>query len=223
MSTHDGVDNDRDLLIARIIDGDAGAADWERFRAEASRDASVWRELSDAQADHEALREAVHAAEGSAGRVELPVSARVSGSHQRRIDAASRWSGWGVAAMLAAAWFVGSAGTGARTTTGAGAPSQRAGMIPASSVTRLDQATPEEALGRYMAAGRADGRVVGELPDPIIVETRPTGSGSVEVIYLRQIIERREVDRAYRRVTDEFGNPELIPVEFDALGADRAF
>ena len=214
MSTHDEPHTDRDLLIARIIDADAGPGDWERFRAEASRDPTIWRELSDAQSDHEALRESVRAAGSVADRVGLPIDAM--GSHQRRFDAAARWSGWGVAAMVALAWIGGALSGPAPTPNGAG-------MVQTGSLTPLQRATPDEALGRYLDAGRARGRVVGEMPDPVIVETRPTGSGSIEVIYLRQIIERREVDRAYRRVSDEFGNPGVVPVELGTIGADRAF
>jgi len=219
MSEHDGKDHERDLLIARIIDGGADARDWERFRAEASRDASVWRELSVAQSDHEAMRESVRAAEAIARGVGLPNGARVPGSRPRRFEGATRWSGWGVAAALALVWGLGFAGGGGASTTGA----RQAGMFPAGSFTPLDQATPDEALRRYLDAGRADGRVVGEMPDPIVVETRPTGAGRFEVIYLRQIIERREIDRAYRRVLDEFGNPSVVPIELDSVAIDRAY
>lgn len=212
------IDRDREVLIARIIDGDASELDWDRFRTIASGDASVWGELSAAQRDHEALREAVRGATNAAMRVEAPTTHAPSAAHQRRLDTAAKWSGWGVAAMIALAFFARPSGfTGPQGyQTGAIGPAQPG-------VTPLDQATSDQAFGRYMSAGIEDGRVVGEMPQPIVVETRPTGAGTVEVIYLRQIIERRELDRAYREVVDEFGNTDVLPVDLKDVGQRRAF
>lgn len=220
---------DRDLLISRVIDGDASPEDWSTFRSLASRDPSIWSELGEAQHDHEALRESVRGAAALSDRVELPFSAPHPGSHlgshrgqheahhQRRLDNAARWSGWGIAAMLAIVWL-----TQPRVTTSTPSETSSASMIP-SGLTALKDASPDEALGRYIEAGQADGRVLGEMPEQLVVETRPTGRGTVEVIYLRQIIERRVLDRAYREVTDEFGNTDLVPVDLDTIEVDRAF
>lgn len=211
------MDRGRELLISRIIDGDASESDWTQFRDIASRDPEIWSDLSGAQRDHEALREAVRSATSGAARLEAPLTHAPHGAHQRRLDNAARWSGWGVAAMIAVVFF---------TRPSVNQPNQvlqtgSVGGVP--SVTPLDQATSDQAFGRYIAAGREDGRVVGEMPEPIVVETRPTDAGTIEVILLRQIIERRELDRAYREVVDEFGNPSAVPVDLDNIARRRAY
>jgi len=57
------------------------------------------------------------------------------------------------------------------------------------------------------------GQVVGEMPEHIVIETRPMPDGTIEVLYLRQIIERRVIDHAYREMRDETGNVFPVPVK----------
>lgn len=120
------------------------------------------------------------------------------------------WGGWAAAAALAMA-FVAQRGPNAPGLNGpgvAGEPStvQTAGV--GSSIM-----TANDALKMYMDKGRADGSVLGEVPDRVLVRTTqdPSGNG-YEVIYLRQIIERVRVDDLYRYSSDERGVPTPVPL-----------
>ncbi|MBZ0171123.1 MAG: hypothetical protein K8E66_01960, partial [Phycisphaerales bacterium] len=66
----------------------------------------------------------------------------------------------------------------------------------------------------YMETGKQANRVLGQVPQRVVLETRPAAQGGgVEVIFLRQIIEREIVgpDRLYRLSRDEFGTETLVP------------
>ncbi len=212
----------RDLLISRVIDGSASGDDWSSFRVMAANDAEVWTDLSRAQREYEALNEAMNAAANVADGIDLPVGSGSPMAFESRVSTATRWGGWAVAAVLMLGWFTGSfstnlSQTSLQTKAGSGATSlNAANMIPGSGIW-LQQASPEEAFGQYLNAGQSNGQVVGEMPDPIVVETKPLVDGTIEVIFIRQIIERRVLDRAYRESIDEFGNPVAIPVDLGTL------
>ncbi len=224
--THDETNNNpdtnldasaRDLLISRVIDGSADPEDWSSFRALAAQDPAIWSELSSAQRDHEALRESIHALEAIAQRVDLPGGSGSPHVIERRFDLVARWGGWAAAAVILIGWFTGLGPVG-----GAHQPTGN-GPMTGSMVPSLKGATPEQAFDQYIESGREDGRVVAELPDQLVVETRPLEDGTIEVIYLRQIIERKVLDKAYREVTDEFGNRYTIPVRVDSVVRDSSF
>ncbi len=205
----------RDLLISRVIDGSAEPEDWSRFREQAAKDPSIWGELSAAQRDHEALRESMHALEALAARVDLPGGSGSPHVIERRFDVIARWGGWAAAAAILAGWFTGLGPIGGATT-GAGAQRGSIGLP-------LSNASSDQAFDRYIESGRANGRVVAELPEQLVVETRPLEDGTIEVLYLRQIIERRVLDEAYREVEDEFGNRRAIPIRVDSVTRDESF
>lgn len=206
----------RDLLISRVIDGSANADDWSAFRTLASSDGSVWEELSIAQSEHEALGEVMHAASAIADGVELPIHA-VGGAaaFESRVSSAVRWGGWAIAAVLLFGWF-----TGAITMN---PDSNNSGPVQAGLNIPLTQADPEQAFGQYLQAGQSNGQVVGEMPDHVVVETRPLVDGTIEVIYLRQVIERRVLNQAFREAVDEFGNPVVVPVDLKDLKHRSSF
>ncbi len=206
----------RDLLISRVIDGSASAEDWSSFRILASTDAEVWNDLSDAQREHEALCEVMHAASSIADGVDLPGGSGSPIVFESRVNAAARWGGWAVAAVLMLGWFTGTFSMN-QTTNPLGTNPQTGSMVP------LNAADPEQAFNQYLQAGQADGKVVGEMPDHVVVETRPLVDGTVEVIYLRQVIERRVLDQAFREAVDEFGNPVVVPVDLKTLKRGSAF
>ena len=58
---------DRDILISRVIDGEATPEDWTAMRAMAERDASIWGDLVAAQQDHAELCAIVSRAADAAG------------------------------------------------------------------------------------------------------------------------------------------------------------
>lgn len=196
----------RDLLISRIIDARAGADDWQAFRAAAEQDAGIWRDLAEAQRQHELMCEGLRAASSCADRMDLPEFITDGAPLQRRLDGLARWGGWAAAAALLLVWT-----TGTPILHRAGS-THTAGLLPTG--PGLHEATPDQALDRYLNAGRTAGIVVGEVPEQLIVETTPRPDGSVEVVYLRQIIERRITDRVYREVRDDTGR--LVPVAIPA-------
>lgn len=206
-STPDG----RDVLISRIIDAQAGAYDWQAFRAAADRDAGIWRDLAEAQRQHELICEGLRAASACADRIDLPEFITDGAPLQRRLDGLARWGGWAAAAALVLVWATGAPVL--RQPAGTQLPgTQTAGLLPAGPA--LQDATPDQAMDRYLNAGRHAGFVVGEMPERLIVETTPRPDGSVEVVYLRQIIERRVTDRVYREVRDDSGR--MVPVAIQA-------
>lgn len=198
----------RDLLISRVIDGSASPEDWSAFRVLASSDAEVWTDLSDAQREHEALCEVMHAASSIADGIDLPGGSGSPLVFESRVSSAARWGGWAVAAVVVLGWFTGAISMN---------PTQRDDGMNKAGLLPLGQASSEQAFGQYLEAGQSNGQVVGEMPNQIVVETRPMVDGTIEVIYLRQVIERRVLDRAYREVVDEFGNPSVVPVDLDKL------
>ena len=66
-----------------------------------------------------------------------------------------------------------------------------------------------------MARGKEEGRVIGELPDRVLVNSTeaPDGKG-YEVVFVRQIMEKTRVDDLYKVSSDEGGNPHPVKVRF---------
>lgn len=199
-STPDG----RDVLISRVIDAEASPEDWSAFRALAESDPGVWRDLADAQRHNEILGEAFRDDVRVADSVELPELIADEAPFQRRLDSIGRWGGWAAAAAILLVWTTGMPlGTGGN---------GNASLIPLG--TALSDATPDEALERYIEAGRRAGSVVGEVPDQLVIETIPQEDGSIEVVYLRQIVERRITDQVFRESKTESGA--MVPVRIPA-------
>lgn len=214
-------DHARDLLISRVIDGRASTPDWDRFRALAAREPEIWGELADTQQQHEAVRCELSHAVGIADRVGLPIGP-IDDTHTRqRLGVVGRWGGWAAAAALLLAW---SMGVPAQQTGDAGTPPSQTAGLPGSVLKGigLREAEPEQAFEQYLLAGQRSGRVVAEMPEQMVIETTPRPDGSIEVLYLRQVIERRVLDRAYRRVRDDAGNTIAVPVRYEP-GGKHAF
>ncbi|MCA9300803.1 MAG: hypothetical protein KDA28_17155 [Phycisphaerales bacterium] len=182
---------DRDILISRIIDGEASPEDWTAFKSLADRDGSVWHDLATAQQDQFELEGGLAVAYEIADAVEAPVEQMVRESFQGRLRLVGSYGGWAVAAMLVLA---------ATTGNFRGGPSNRADV--------LGPLTPEDAYQKYVEAGQRDGTVVGELPERIVLDSRPnvTGSG-YEVIYIKQIVEKAIVPGRLEIGTNEVGSP----------------
>jgi hypothetical protein len=73
----------------------------------------------------------------------------------------------------------------------------------------LSDATADQAWNAYLAKGREAGLVVAEVPTKILIESRPAPSGEgVELLYLRQVVERTIVPDLYEFTgKDERGLP----------------
>lgn len=190
-----------DILIGRVVDQEATAADWAALEAIATTDRALWSRLAAAQRDHDALRSAFERnAESVADTIEIP------GRAAHAMDAMSirvrAWSGWAAAAVLALAW-AGAAGFGLLSGDRASSI-QHAGLV--------SSLTPDEALDQYLTAGQAQGRVLGELPK-VMIESRPLEEGQrVEVLFIRQIYERAVVTELYSHGQDDLGRAVYTPV-----------
>lgn len=201
----------RDLLISRVIDGSATPEDWSSFRILAAKDADVWTDLSDAQREHEALSEVMHLASSIADGVDLPGGSGSPLVFESRVTTTARWGGWAIAAVLLLGWFTGTISMNTPNGINAGPNGATAGMIP------LRQADSSQAFDQYMQAGQNSGLVLGEMPNQIVVETKPLLDGTIEVIYIRQVVERKVLEKAYRETADEFGTPIVVPVDLNKL------
>lgn len=208
----DMVPDDLDLLITRLIDGDATDEDWNQFRARAAGDIEPWRRLAEDQQVCVALREGFEAVAARALAVELPGSAAGSaaaphppvetGEMLRRATPApasiswGRYVGWAAAVLIGLSW----AGTSWRNGSGQTGPQAEGNS------SDLIQSVAYDYDQHYAAYLQAP-YVVREL-DPVLLSSRRTENG-LEVTFLRQIAERRYVKGFYEPAWDEQSNPVL--------------
>ena len=190
---------DKDILISRVVDDEATGEDWAALRELAERDPAVWRDLAQAQYTSIGLASAVEAAIEVADRVEPPVHEFIRAGLRWRSGAAAKWGGWAAAAAVTLAW-AGAGMPGRSGVSGAGLD----GAIPAAG-------SAADAFREYLDAGKRSGQVVEEVPQLILVETKPVSGGQgYEVFYLRQIVERAIVQDLYGLGQDEAGRPARI-------------
>ncbi len=209
--------DERDVLVSRIIDGIASSEDWNIFRAVASHDPSIWSELADIQQMHKSLSDTVEDQISIADQIELPGGLIDDEPLRTKLDLVSRWGGWAAAAAILLVWLFGKPAMLSNQIDSSDKPDiaglPGSGLI--GSKMLLDQAQPDQAFDRYLSSGQSTGQVVGEMPEQIVIETRPMPDGSIEVLYLRQIIERQVIDHAYREVHNEAGQIIPVPVKLE--------
>lgn len=190
---------DRDVLITRVLDGEATPEDWAAFRALAEREPSVWRDLADAQQDRAELASALAEVLAVADGVNAPIEVHAGERLSLRFRTAGAWLGWAAAATLAIGAFVNrGVPSGAMTGTEA-----QANLFPINSA--------EDALKLYMDKGQQAGSVLGQVPERLLVSTRPSPEGGYEVVFLRQILERQRIEDFYRVGRDEAGRSVPVP------------
>lgn len=197
-----------DVLIGRVVDGEAFASDWEALEKLAGADGGVWERLGRAQRSHARLERDVEDAIALADLVEIPRVAVATQSMNMRIR---QYGGWAAAAALALAW----AGLSGVLPMG-GAGGQASSLGP----TGQPMATlsPDAAYEQYVERGTSSGRLVRELPLQL-VQARDLGEGrGKEVLYYRMLLERRTVpDVSVLSVqSDEHGDPRLVPMRIEA-------
>lgn len=173
-----------DETLSRIVDRSETPDDWQMI--EGQEDESLYYELAMMLRDDCNLRQAIRSRVDRAERVALPVlSAETSAAASQR----SWLLGAAAVFVLALGWFF--------------------GRTPAPATPT----EPAKILADYLEVGHRNGQVLDQLPN-VTLEVRPAGDGqSVEVIYVRRLVERVVVDEAWRLGTDEHGQPQPAKVD----------
>lgn len=217
--------HDDDLTISRLLDGRGKAADWRRLRAITATDTTAWERVIGCSADQDTLGEVMTAAGDLASQTDL-AGANAGGcgdstpatlsierhrADGRRVDRAVRSArlGWLVAACLT----LGLVSVALRQPAGEGngnSIGQGAGLVS------LDKWSASDFMKGYKDRAVKDGTLVAEMPQRLVLESRPTADGKGhEVLYMRQFIERAVVDDLYKFGVDESGRPVMVPASLE--------
>jgi hypothetical protein len=165
------MEQERDqILMSRVVDGDATPQQWDELSALAARDPSVWRRLAETLRDHEGFARGVNAQVAVAESVPLPYPPRGRATVPAAPGAepfahVSRWSGWAVAAVVALAWLA-----WVLNATDAGRPAEPQQPVNLAGLPAADL------LQAYLDRGRQEDRVIGEVPDRILIDSRASTS-----------------------------------------------
>jgi hypothetical protein len=205
------IEQHNDILISRILDGNATSGDWDELTALADANPALWRNLAMSLREHQAFARAVNADVAIADAIEMPLVSTVAtrpphnaGRHPAILARVGGWSGWAVAAVFTIVWVAGVLNLVQNTT------SQPNGSAPVQTLA-LGGASASELLQAYLDKGRQEDFVIAEVPQRVLIETRPNGTGhGYELIYLRQILERTVVPDLYQFNHDESGQPTLV-------------
>jgi hypothetical protein len=207
----------RERLISRLIDGVAGDTDWAELGRIAATDTSIFTEIVRTRRAENLLQSHAQTWMLAADRVQLPLESpdAIRFIAKAQADAVStprsarpRRSGllgWGIAACLALALGAEFMGLRPREQ---GAPTNASGLSPAPAF-----ASSEQALNAYLELGKQQGKVLGEMPQKFVIQSQPApgDDAALEVVYLRQFIERAVVKDLFKLGTDELGRTILIP------------
>lgn len=208
---------DQDVVFSRLLDGRGKVADWQRLREATAGDtgAAAWDRIIGSAGDQDVLGEVMGLAGERAGETDLhramfetvPAPLTLPSAQGRRTDRAVRAArlGWLVAACMA----LGLVSVSLRPSGGGGGGgTQGANLAPFS----LENLSSSDLMNGYKARAAKEGTLVGELPQRVVIETRPSADGKgYEVLYMRQFIERAIVDDLYKLGTDETGRPVMVP------------
>lgn len=202
-----------DILISHVVDGEATAEQWRELEGLAAQEPKLWRELAESQRDAAALRSALRSAGDTADRVALPAEVAIAGrigsrhdgrghSHahpQLRFNRFGAWTGWLAAAVIT---IIASVQFNQKNVNTGGATAGPGETIVQTAGQLFDQ---------YLATGKEDGSVLGEVPGKMLVESRPAASGQgFEIIFVRQVVERAIVPDLYKiEGTDDSGQATL--------------
>lgn len=201
---------DKDVLFSRVLEGRGRAADWQRLRETTASDAGAWDRLIGNASDQDALGEAVELAgqraEAFAAGTDEPMV--FPSAQGRRADRAVRAArlGW----LMAACMALGLVSVSLRT--GGNGGSSPGALNPATAGFSFDDFSSSDLMNGYKVRAAQEGTLVGELPQRVVIETRPSADGKgYEVLYMRQFIERAIVDDLYKLGTDESGRAVMVP------------
>ena len=194
-------------LISKVIDDEASSSQWNELTELAENNPQVWRDLADTLRDHQSFSRGVNAAVSEADNIPIPENVVEPSYDLAPEDPALRprrlghWGGWAVAAMITIAWAGGFDGAGSINN------AEKAGF-------NVPNLTAAQYLDKYKEQGRKEGFLYDELPDKVMIFSKPAASGQgFEILYLRQFVEKITVrDLQQFGSFDEQGNPTLIPV-----------
>ncbi|MFO0830516.1 MAG: hypothetical protein U0637_01610 [Phycisphaerales bacterium] len=202
--------DDADLLISRAVDGRTSQAEWVLLELAAAQDPTMWRRLAQAHRDQALLVKGVGRALDVAEHVELPSrleAERHASADHSFIRSARVWGGWAAAAMLTVAVVL----------------QNNQGRSPAGPATAgvAGPLSSADAFNTYLSKGVQEGRVLGEVPDQVLVDSRPAENGQgFDVVYVRQVVEKARVPDLYRFSHDEAGR--ATPVRLRARAAQES-
>lgn len=206
-------DPDRiDILIGRVVDSEASAADWHELEQLADADPQLWGRLARAQRAHARLTDTVEDELTIAELVDLPDPEPIRLPFVERVQ---RWSGWALAAALCLAWLL------SRQVP----PMNQAGTMQAGiggvQPVFVSNTSPDQAWSNYVETARLADSFVSELP-PIVVSNTALAGGGQEIFYVRRSLERVTLtDVAHLRVSqDEQGRTVLISTPSDLFPMD---
>lgn len=187
-----------DILISRVIDGDANPGEWDELAALAERDTGTWPHMAARLRDHQAFARAVNVSVEAADEVELPRAHAGPGS--LRFAGWRGWSGWAVAAAVTLM------------SVGGLLALPRAARPLSGDPVAQTAGTTDDLLRAYLDRGRQEQSVIGEVPERVLIDMRPAESGDgYELLYLRPILERAVVPDLYRyEGRDDLGRPTLV-------------
>ncbi|MCB9898959.1 MAG: hypothetical protein H6825_13220 [Planctomycetes bacterium] len=224
---------DEPLLFSRALERRASRAEWDALERRAHDDPRVALRLLAHLRDEGELSLALDARLSALPDVELPApSAPQRGARALRLPRVALLfgaTGWAAACVLAALLVL-------RVTSderaGATRPSRAAPVATSHDASRgvgerADGAThdadadarsvSDAPVGAVADALASDApTVLHEFPR-VLVETRETDDGRVEVTWLRRALETQTVDAAFEVVEDELGRPTVVPADLSML------
>lgn len=201
-----------ELLIHRVLNGEAGRADWVELELIAQSDPEVWARLAQSLRAESLLRAALERELAVADAVEIPREVAVADFAEMPTARRARaWLGWAAAALVLVVWGMVS-WTDERRERAPGAGDLVGGV--AESTPGAEALPIENLLERYVESGRESGRVLGELPRMVMETRNVPGQDALEVYYVRPLVERMTVDEFYRTVSDEHGNPSRVRIPY---------
>ncbi|MEQ8745825.1 hypothetical protein [Pyruvatibacter sp.] len=212
-----------EILIGRVTDGEASSTDWRELESMAETDPAVLQRLAEAQRVHAELERAVEDRIAIAELVEARALRAATSSWSRfgrTMQRVGMIGGWAVAATLGVMWYAGPGPSNGSNVNGPvtsgsnpavvrNGSSGRAGVVQP---VNFEQYDPDVVFDGYLRSGVKSGQILGVMPMEMI-EVQPTASGRQQVIVVRRIVERREVDalEKFEWQSDENGIPRLQP------------
>lgn len=195
MNTHHRTNSDAhihdDILINRIIDGQANEDDLQAFQQRAEADPSLFHRLAQSQRDAAVVAQHVQQHLDTLGPATLP--APTASRAARRIGPLAL-SGWAAVVLLSVVWF-------AMELTRS--PQQQDSAVPVHRDREEHRKpdSPEAQMQAYLQSPF----VLGEL-EPIVLQVNEASDGSLIVRYVRRIEEQLQLDAAQSLPFDDHGN-----------------